>query len=56
MPVVIKTLGVFDPKTLAFVRELGRRIRQETGEEMAWWSFRGRSGCSVGVMHFLCLQ
>ena len=32
VPVVIDTLGVFGPKTPAFVRELGRRIHQETGE------------------------
>ena len=35
VPVVIETVGMFGSKTLAFVRELGRRICQETGEEMA---------------------
>ena len=35
MPDVIDTLDVFGPKTLAFGRELGRRICQETGEKMA---------------------
>ena len=36
MPVIIElTLGVFGPRTLVFVRELGRRISQETGEEIA---------------------
>ena len=35
MSVFIETLDVFGPKTLSFVRELGRRIRQETGKEMA---------------------
>ena len=34
VPVAIETLGAFGPKTLAFVRELGRRIRQETGDKM----------------------
>ena len=33
IPLAFETLGVFGPKTLAFVRELGRRISQETGEE-----------------------
>ena len=32
IPLAFETLGVFGPKTLAFVRELGRRISQETGE------------------------
>ena len=32
--VVIKTLDVFGPNALAFVRELGRRIHRETGEEI----------------------
>ena len=34
-PVAIETLGVFGSKTLAFVKELGRRVRRETGEEKA---------------------
>ena len=29
IPLAFETLGVFGPKTLAFVRELGRRISQE---------------------------
>ena len=35
MPVAIETLGAFGPKTLAFVKELGRGVRRETGEEKA---------------------
>ena len=34
-PVAIETLGTFGPKTLAFVKELGRRVRKETGKEKA---------------------
>ena len=32
MPVAIETLGVFGPKTLAFVKELGRLVRNWGGE------------------------
>ena len=35
MPVAVMTFGPFGLKSLAFVKELGRRIHQETGEEMA---------------------
>ena len=35
MPVAIATFGPVGPKSLAFVKELGSRIRQDTGEEMA---------------------
>ena len=35
MPVAIETFGPFGPKSLAFVKELGSRICQETGKEMA---------------------
>ena len=31
-PVAIETTGIFGPCTAAFLRELGRRIHQETGE------------------------
>ena len=31
-PVAIETSGVFGPKSLLFVRELGRRIARVTGE------------------------
>ena len=34
-PVAIETLGALGPKTLAFVKELGRRVRREMGEEKA---------------------
>ena len=34
MTVAIETFGSFGPKSLAFVKELGSRIHQETGEEM----------------------
>ena len=34
-PVAIKTLGAFGPKTLAFVKELGKRVKREMGEEKA---------------------
>ena len=33
--VAIETLGAFGPKALAFVKEIGRRVRRETGEETA---------------------
>ena len=59
--VVIETLGVFGPKTLAFVRELGRRTHQETGEEIysnklphavpAYGHSEEECSCSVGIMH-----
>ena len=35
MPIAIETFGPVGPKSLAFVKELRRRICQETGEEMA---------------------
>ena len=31
-PVAIETMGVLGPRTAAFLRDLRRRIRQETGE------------------------
>ena len=35
MPVAIETLGAFGPRTLAFIKELGRRIWKATREEKA---------------------
>ena len=35
MPVAIETLGAFGPKTLSFMKELGRRIMVETGDKRA---------------------
>ena len=32
-PVAIETMGTFGPRSLAFVKELGRRIRRESGED-----------------------
>ena len=32
MAIAIKTSGVFGPEALSFLRELGRRIKAETGE------------------------
>ncbi len=32
VPVAIKTSGVFGPDVIAFIKELGHRIRAETGE------------------------
>ena len=32
-PVAIETSGVFGPETEAFIKELGRRLRQVTGDE-----------------------
>jgi len=33
--VAIETVGAFGPKTLAFVKKLGRRVRRETDEKKA---------------------
>ena len=35
VPVAIETTGVFGPATKAFVKELGHRLRQVTGDEMS---------------------
>ena len=32
VPFAIKTSGVFGPEAMSFIKELGRRIRAETGE------------------------
>lgn len=32
-PIAIETLGVIDPRSLAFLKDLGRRIRDQTGEK-----------------------
>ena len=32
VPVAIETSGVFGPEAISFIKELGRRIRAETGE------------------------
>ena len=34
-PVAIETAGVIGPKSLVFLKDLGRRLRQETREEEA---------------------
>ena len=34
-PIAVETSGVFGPQTLAFVKELGRRLGSHTGEEKA---------------------
>ena len=34
-PVAIETLGAIGPKSLAFIRDLGYRMKQRTGEERA---------------------
>ena len=31
-PVAIESMGTFGPRSLAFVKELGKRISRETGE------------------------
>ena len=33
VPVAVESSGVFGPKSLSFVRELGRRLRDQSGEE-----------------------
>ena len=48
IPLAFETLGVFGPKTLAFVRELGRRISQETG------GGRGKQASSCSACPWLC--
>ena len=59
IPLAFETLGIFGPKTLAFVRELGRRISQETGEErgnklpraaLVHGCADGKFSCGVGVL------
>ena len=32
VPVTIKTAGVIGPQSLCFLKELGRRVRQQTGD------------------------
>ena len=34
-PVAIETSGVIGPKSLEFLKELGRRVRRQTGDERA---------------------
>ena len=33
IPVRVESSGVFGPQTLLFVKELGRKLRHQTGEE-----------------------
>ena len=35
VPVAIETLGAFGPQSLAFLKDLGKRIQQRTGEDKA---------------------
>ena len=35
VPIAVESSGVFGPQSLAFVKELGRRLRYQTGEEKA---------------------
>ena len=35
MPVAIETLGAYGPKTASFIKELGRRVAQESGDHQA---------------------
>ena len=65
MPVAIATFGPVGPKSPPLVKELGSRIRQDTGEEMATsylmhaafvhGHLEGKRGCSVGVIRS-CMQ
>jgi len=54
-PVFIETMGAFRPKTLALMKELGRRIQKETGEEKAYshlvqsLSVRGNAAATLGT-------
>ena len=34
-PIAVESSGVFGPQSLTFVKELGRRLRYQTGEEKA---------------------
>ena len=35
VPIAIESLGAIGPQSLAFLKDLGSRIRQQTGEERA---------------------
>ena len=35
VPIAVETSGVFGPRTLSFLKELGRRLRRQTGEKKA---------------------
>ena len=49
-PVAIETLGAIGPKSLAFLKDLGRKIKHHTGEEQAHHFFAPAviSGCTAG--------
>ena len=36
VPIAIETLGAFGPMTLTFMKELGKRIMVESGDERAY--------------------
>ena len=64
-PVAIETLGAIGPKSLAFIRDLGYRMKQRTGEERALTYLlqrlsvaiqRGNSASAMGsIGNFVCL-
>ena len=45
-PIAVETSGVFGPRTLAFVKELGRRLRSHTEEKACTYLIQRMSMCS----------
>ena len=52
-PIAIETLGAIGPRSLAFLKELGRRIRGETGEPRSTVYVVQR--LSVAVLQWNCI-
>ena len=62
VPVAIKTSGIFGPEAISFIKELGRRIRAETGEPCSMQfndaGYRGggpdgQRGCCEGYLSLI---
>ena len=55
-PIAVEFSGVFGPQSLTFVKELGRRLRYQTGEEKAGTnliqrlSFAVQQGNAISIM------
>ena len=47
VPVAVETAGVFGPRTKAFFKELGHRIRSSTGEEKAYFYLSQRVSVAI---------
>ena len=50
VPVAIETLGAFGPKTLSFMKELGRRIMVKTGDKRALQPFASAPVCGNATL------